>query len=154
MTQVFFGFFNCCYLLDLLWLINIKLVRNWAFEFSMSLGFNGSRVWDLYLNLEDLSEFFLVFFFSLLKLFFFQFYHLTFISLLIRLFFLFVCLWHDFLNRAFFFVSLFCLSIYQPFFSIISMSRVILFFLKKKTRLHHKTTNVFFNFTIFHFFSL
>jgi hypothetical protein len=39
------GFFNCCYLLDLLWLINIKLVRNWAFEFSMSLGFNGSRVW-------------------------------------------------------------------------------------------------------------
>jgi hypothetical protein len=87
MTQVFFGFFNCCYLLDLLWLINIKLVRNWAFEFSMSLGFNGSRVWDLYPNLEDLSEFFLVFFFSLLKLFFFQFYHLTFISLLIKLFF-------------------------------------------------------------------
>jgi hypothetical protein len=43
-TWVFSSLFICCSLLDLLSLINIKLVENWASWFSLDLGFKGLRV--------------------------------------------------------------------------------------------------------------
>jgi hypothetical protein len=43
-TWVFSSLFICCSLLDLLSLINIKLVENWASWLSLDLGFKGLRV--------------------------------------------------------------------------------------------------------------
>jgi hypothetical protein len=103
MTRVFLVFFfNCCSLLDLFWLINIKLVRNYVFLFRLGLRFNGLLVWDFCLGLESSPEFFWVFFFFFKGYVFFQFYHSIFISLVI-MFFFFICLLYDFLTGQFFF---------------------------------------------------
>jgi hypothetical protein len=55
--RVFLSFFNRCSLLDLLWLIHIKMIRNWAFWFSFDLEFNGLRVWDFCPGLEGSLKF-------------------------------------------------------------------------------------------------
>jgi len=128
MILVFLSFFNCCFLLDLFWLLNIKLVRNWASWFNWGLWFNGLRVWDLFPSLEDSSRISWVFF-SLFKVdvFFFHFYRSSFISLMIRLFFFFlsISLLYDFFNHIFFVVYLFLVCLYINLFSLVLfMSRV------------------------------
>jgi hypothetical protein len=129
MTMVFLGFFNCCSLLNWLWLINIKLVWNWSSLFSLGLRFNGLQDWDLCISFSG-------FVFPFLKLIFFlKFYHSTFTLLMIKLFFLFICLLYAFFNRALFIVShSFCQYIYQLFFfrgRVYSLSHI------------HKITNIF-----------
>jgi len=137
MTMVFLGFFNCCSLLNWLWLINIKLVWNWSSLFSLGLRFNGLQDWDLCISFSG-------FFFPFLKLIFFlKFYHSTFTLLMIKLFFLFICLLYAFFNRALFIVShSFCQYIYQLFFSEV-VSILWVTFIKLQ---------IFFNFTLFYLF--
>lgn len=55
----------------LLWIINIKLVRNWISLFNYSIRFNELRVLNIYLDLKGLPV-------SSSSFFFLQFYHLTF----------------------------------------------------------------------------
>lgn len=55
----------------LLWIINIKLVRNWTSLFNYSIRFNELRVLNIYLDLKGLPV-------SSSSFFFLQFYHLTF----------------------------------------------------------------------------
>jgi hypothetical protein len=96
MTRIFTDLFICCSLLDLLWLINMKLVGNWASCISLSLGFNVMWVWDLCPSLEGLPWFSYFIFFFFFKLMFFKFYHSIFISLTIRLCFFFICILYVF----------------------------------------------------------
>jgi len=56
-TCVFSDLYICYSLLDILWLINIKLIENWASWFSSGLEFNGLQDWDLYPSLKNSSRF-------------------------------------------------------------------------------------------------
>jgi len=98
MTNIFLSLYIYCSLLDMLWLINIKLVGNWASWFSSGLEFNELRVWDFSSSLKGPLLFawfiFIPFFFQLM---FFQFHHLAFISLVVMLCFFFICLVYGFL---------------------------------------------------------
>jgi len=107
--------FNCFFLLDLLCLINIKLIRNWTYWVNLSLEFNELCIWDICLDLESSPEFSC--FFPLNLMFFFQLYHLAFISLVIRLcFFFLIFLLYDFFNSVFLIVS--CIFLVFPYISL------------------------------------
>lgn len=111
----------------LLWIINIKLVRNWTSLFNYSIRFNELRVLNIYLDLKGLPV-------SSSSFLFLQFYHLTFyiINDWAMIFFFLVSSLFVF-YMIFLTMYLWCFSFFffgfvhvLIFFSVMSMSRVTL----------------------------